>query len=51
MLAVEAHDGRIFLHDDRGKFQEVLVNEPVVEVTTTRLFDRLLLVAMMDTNI
>lgn len=35
MLAVEAHDGRIFLHDDRGKFQEVLVNEPVLEVTTT----------------
>ncbi|KAG0274631.1 Protein nedd1 [Linnemannia exigua] len=31
MLAVEAHDGRIFLHDDRGKFQEVLVNEPVME--------------------
>ncbi|KAF9124529.1 Protein nedd1 [Mortierella sp. 14UC] len=31
MLAVEAHDGRIFLHDDRGKFQEVLVNEPVLE--------------------
>lgn len=31
MLAVEAHDGRVFLHDDRGKFQEVLVNEPVIE--------------------
>ncbi|KAG0295004.1 Protein nedd1 [Linnemannia gamsii] len=31
MLAVEAHDGRIFLHDDRGKFQEVLVDEPVLE--------------------
>ncbi|KAG0068627.1 Protein nedd1 [Linnemannia elongata] len=32
MLAVEAHDGRVFLHDDRGKFQEVLVNEPVIEM-------------------
>ncbi|KAF9538377.1 Protein nedd1 [Mortierella hygrophila] len=31
MLAVEAHDGRVFLHDDRGKFQEILANEPVVE--------------------
>ncbi|KAF9149226.1 Protein nedd1 [Linnemannia schmuckeri] len=32
MLAVEAHDGRIFLHDERGKFQEVLVNESVSEM-------------------
>jgi hypothetical protein len=37
MLAVEAHDGRIFMHDDRGKFQEVLVNEPVLEVTTAQI--------------
>lgn len=43
MLAVEAHDGRVFLHDDRGKFQEVLVNEPVIEVTITRLSERRLL--------
>ncbi|KAF8944302.1 Protein nedd1 [Haplosporangium gracile] len=34
MLAVEAHDGRIFLHDDRGKFQEVLVNEPILEMSS-----------------
>ncbi|KAF9903229.1 Protein nedd1 [Linnemannia zychae] len=31
MLAVESHDGRVFLHDDRGKFLEVVVNEPVLE--------------------
>ncbi|KAG0327602.1 Protein nedd1 [Dissophora globulifera] len=31
MLAVEAQDGRIGLHDSRGRFQESLVSEPVVE--------------------
>ncbi|KAG0213747.1 Protein nedd1 [Mortierella sp. NVP41] len=31
MLAVESHDGRVYLHDDRGKFQEVLMKEPVTE--------------------
>ncbi|KAF9357420.1 Protein nedd1 [Mortierella sp. AD094] len=33
MLAVEAQDGRIFLHDNRGRFQESLVNEPIMEVS------------------
>jgi len=41
LLAVEAHDGRIFLYDDRGKNQEVLVNDPVAEVNTYRLFFKL----------
>ncbi|KAG0013544.1 Protein nedd1 [Entomortierella chlamydospora] len=31
MLAVEAQDGRIFLHDSRGRFQESLVNELIME--------------------
>ncbi|KAF9919523.1 Protein nedd1 [Linnemannia zychae] len=31
LLAVEAHDGRVYLHDNRGKFLEVLVSEPVLE--------------------
>ncbi|KAF8937804.1 Protein nedd1 [Dissophora ornata] len=33
MLAVEAHDGRIYLHDNRGRFQETLVKEPVNEAS------------------
>ncbi|ORZ27919.1 hypothetical protein BCR41DRAFT_124572 [Lobosporangium transversale] len=33
MLAVEARDGRIYLHDSKGKFREALVNEPVIELS------------------
>ncbi|KAI7821908.1 hypothetical protein BC939DRAFT_454881 [Gamsiella multidivaricata] len=33
MLAVEAQDGRIFLHDSRGRFRETLVQEPVMETS------------------
>ncbi|KAF9365860.1 Protein nedd1 [Mortierella sp. NVP85] len=33
MLAVEAVDGRIWLHDNRGQFQEALVDEPVMDAS------------------
>jgi len=38
MLAVEAVDGRIWLHDNRGQFQEALVDEPEMDVSYTRYY-------------
>ncbi|KAF9437961.1 Protein nedd1 [Entomortierella beljakovae] len=37
ILAVEAQDGRIFLNDNRGRFQEFLVNEAITEVSKAGL--------------
>ncbi|KAG9325782.1 hypothetical protein KVV02_005706 [Mortierella alpina] len=31
MLAIEGHDGRVSLHDSRGRLQESLVTDPVLE--------------------
>ncbi|KAF9982458.1 hypothetical protein BGZ65_002837 [Modicella reniformis] len=35
MLAVEAKDGRIRLHDNRGQYQETLMNQSVTETSYT----------------
>lgn len=33
ILAVEAQDGRIIVYNNKGKVQEALVSEPVLEVS------------------